>query len=119
MTFIALVERFIPSTPDARLLKRAQCDDARPAELMRMGAFTALAIALHNFPEGLATFVSALNEPGLGIPIVAAIAIHNIPEGIAVAAPVYQATAVGPKRSGWRWRRGWQSRSGRCWAGWC
>ena len=92
MTFIALVERFIPSTPDARMLKRAQCDDAWPAELMRMGAFTALAIALHNFPEGLATFVSALNEPGLGIPIVAAIAIHNIPEGIAVAAPVYQAT---------------------------
>ena len=59
---------------------------------MRMGVFTALAIAIHNFPEGLATFVSALQEPGVAIPIVAAIAIHNIPEGIAVSVPIYQAT---------------------------
>ena len=55
-------------------------------------ARTALAIAIHNFPEGLATFVSALQEPGLAVPIVAAIAIHNIPEGIAVSVPIYQAT---------------------------
>ena len=59
---------------------------------MRMGVFTALAIAIHNFPEGLASFVSALQEPGVAIPIVAAIAIHNIPEGIAVSVPIYQAT---------------------------
>lgn len=59
---------------------------------MRMGVFTALAIAIHNFPEGLATFVSALQEPGLAIPVVVAIAIHNIPEGIAVSVPIYQAT---------------------------
>ena len=57
-----------------------------------MGIFTALAIAIHNFPEGLATFVSALQEPGVAIPITAAIAIHNIPEGIAVSVPIYQAT---------------------------
>ena len=60
--------------------------------LMRMGVFTAMAIAIHNFPEGLATFVSALQEPSIAIPIVAAIAIHNIPEGIAVSVPVYHAT---------------------------
>lgn len=87
MALIAAVERCAP-----RPELRPRREGARPAELMRTGAFTALAIALHNFPEGLATFVSALHEPGLGIPIVAAIAIHNIPEGIAVAAPIYQAT---------------------------
>lgn len=59
---------------------------------MRMGVFTALAIGIHNFPEGLATFVSALQEPSVALPIVVAIAIHNIPEGIAVSVPIYQAT---------------------------
>ena len=64
----------------------------RPQKLMRMGVLTALAIAVHNFPEGLATFVSALQEPNVAIPIVAAIAIHHIPEGLAVSVPIYQAT---------------------------
>lgn len=71
-------------------------DDAesekKRSRLMRTGLFTALAIAIHNFPEGLATFVSALQEPSLAIPIVVAIAIHNIPEGIAVSVPIYYAT---------------------------
>ena len=62
------------------------------ANLMRMGLFTALAVGIHNFPEGLATFMAALSDPQLGIPIAVAIAIHNIPEGIAVAVPVYYAT---------------------------
>ena len=57
-----------------------------------MGVFTALAIAIHNFPEGLATFISAFQDPSVAIPIVVAIAIHNIPEGIAVSVPIYQAT---------------------------
>lgn len=61
-------------------------------KLMRMGVFTALAVGIHNFPEGLATFVSALQDPSVAIPIVAAIAIHNVPEGIAVSVPIYQAT---------------------------
>ena len=61
-------------------------------KLLRMGLFTALAITIHNFPEGLATFMSALYEPTLAIPIAVAIAIHNIPEGIAVSVPVYYAT---------------------------
>ncbi len=59
---------------------------------MRMGVFTALAIAIHNFPEGLATFTVALSDSSLGIPIAFAIAIHNIPEGIAVAVPIFYAT---------------------------
>jgi len=62
------------------------------SKLMRTGLFTALAIAIHNFPEGLATFVSALQEPSLAIPLVVATAIHNIPEGIAVSVPIYYAT---------------------------
>lgn len=60
--------------------------------LHRMGLFTALAIAIHNFPEGLATFAAALKDPHLGIAIAVAIAIHNIPEGIAVSVPIYYAT---------------------------
>ena len=59
---------------------------------MRMGLYTALAVGIHNFPEGLATFTAALGDPQLGIPIAIAIAIHNVPEGIAVAVPVYYAT---------------------------
>ncbi|WP_024620247.1 zinc transporter ZupT [Metaclostridioides mangenotii] len=66
--------------------------DLNNRRLMRTGLFTAIAIAIHNFPEGLATFVSALQEPSLAIPIVVAIAIHNIPEGIAVSVPIYYAT---------------------------
>ncbi|MEW6711839.1 MAG: zinc transporter ZupT, partial [Candidatus Riflebacteria bacterium] len=60
--------------------------------LMRMGIFTAMAIGIHNFPEGLATFLSALNDPTIGISIAVAIAIHNIPEGISVSIPIYYAT---------------------------
>ena len=57
-----------------------------------MGMFSALAIAIHNFPEGLATFMGALTDPTLGISIAVAVAIHNIPEGIAVSVPIYYAT---------------------------
>jgi ZIP family zinc transporter len=59
---------------------------------MRMGLFTALAIGIHNFPEGLATFLAALENPHLGIAIAIAIALHNIPEGISVSVPIFYAT---------------------------
>ena len=61
-------------------------------KLYRMGLFTALAIAIHNFPEGLATFTAAMTDPAIGLSIAIAIAIHNIPEGIAVSVPVYYST---------------------------
>ncbi|MDU1855333.1 MAG: zinc transporter ZupT, partial [Clostridium baratii] len=61
-------------------------------KLLRTGMFTALVIAIHNFPEGLATFVSALGDASIAIPITIAIAIHNIPEGISVSVPIYYAT---------------------------
>ena len=60
--------------------------------LHRLGLMSALAIAIHNFPEGIATFIGALNNPQMGAGITFAIAIHNIPEGIAVAIPIYFAT---------------------------
>jgi ZIP family zinc transporter len=62
------------------------------SKLHRMGVFTALAIGIHNFPEGLATFTATLTDPSLGIAIAVAIAIHNIPEGIAVSVPIYYAS---------------------------
>lgn len=58
----------------------------------RLGLLSALAIAVHNFPEGIATFIGALNDPEMGAGITFAIAIHNIPEGIAIAIPIYYAT---------------------------
>lgn len=60
--------------------------------LKQMGIFTALAIAIHNFPEGFATFLSTIEDPALGIAIGTAIAIHNVPEGISVSIPIYHAT---------------------------
>ncbi len=61
-------------------------------KLMRMGVFTALAIAIHNFPEGLVTFLTALEDPSLGVAIAIALALHNIPEGISVSVPIFYAT---------------------------
>ncbi|MDR3765796.1 MAG: zinc transporter ZupT, partial [Butyricicoccus sp.] len=91
IALIAIVDRCIPSYENPHEVKLIESEQ-QPEKLMRMGVFTALAIALHNFPEGLATFVSALQTPEVAIPIVIAIAIHNIPEGIAVSVPIYQAT---------------------------
>jgi zinc transporter, ZIP family len=61
-------------------------------KLLRMGLFTALAISIHNFPEGLATFLAALQDPSLGLAIAVAVALHNIPEGISVSVPIFYAT---------------------------
>ena len=63
-----------------------------PLKLMRLGMFTALAVTIHNFPEGLATFMAALHEPKTGLAIAIAVALHNIPEGISVAVPIYFAS---------------------------
>ena len=67
-------------------------DPKNTKALLRMGIFTALAIGIHNFPEGLATFMATLADPSLGVPIAVAIALHNIPEGLAVSVPIYYAT---------------------------
>lgn len=70
-------------------------------KLVRMGMNTAIAIALHNFPEGLATFVATLADPNVGAVLAIAIGIHNIPEGLCVALPIYYAT--GDRRKAFLW----------------
>ncbi|WP_137743096.1 zinc transporter ZupT [Robertmurraya siralis] len=97
MLLIALIDKFIPKQGNPHELKKVEDMDSdkkvvQDSALLKMGTFTALAIAIHNFPEGIATFTSALQDPALGVPIAIAIAIHNIPEGIAVSVPVYFAT---------------------------
>lgn len=94
---IAAIDKFVPSTENPHEFRKVEeinnkNSDIDRNKLMRMGTFTALAIAIHNFPEGLATFTSAIKDPALGIAIAVAVAIHNIPEGIAVSVPVYFAT---------------------------
>lgn len=98
MLLIGLIDKLVPDdanphdVKDTTTLAAAESNALEKSKLMRTGTFTALAIAIHNFPEGLATFVAALQETSIAIPVVAAIAIHNIPEGIAVSAPIYYAT---------------------------
>jgi ZIP family zinc transporter len=111
--FIAIIDKMIPSVENPHEMHKVEeieefdkktkdqvLTDQESKKLMRMGLFTALAIAIHNFPEGLATFTAALSNPSLGIAIAIAIAIHNIPEGIAVSIPVYYATGS-KKRAFW------------------
>jgi zinc transporter, ZIP family len=71
-----------------------------------MGLFTALAVAIHNFPEGFITFFTTLRDPMLGVSIAVAVAIHNIPEGIAVAVPIYYATGSRKKAFFWAFLSG-------------
>ncbi|MGL5541188.1 MAG: zinc transporter ZupT [Erysipelotrichaceae bacterium] len=115
MLLIGVIDKLIPSSENPHELHsieemnsdhpvethhRVQIEKRKEAQrthkLMRMGILTALAIGIHNFPEGLATFIAGLNDPTIAIPIALAIAIHNIPEGIAVSVPIYYAT--GSKR---------------------
>lgn len=97
VAFIAVIDWIIPAPENPHEFHHFQ-KDAPPMEktdlqpLRRTGIFLAGAIALHNFPEGLATFLSALHDPKLGIAIAVAIAIHNIPEGISVSVPIYFAS---------------------------
>lgn len=95
IALIALIDKLIPSHENPHEIKNIEeknLDPANNKKLLRMGLFSALAIAIHNFPEGLATFMAALSDPALGISIAVAIAIHNIPEGIAISVPIYYAT---------------------------
>ena len=85
--FIGLIDYFVPSAEGD--IGNLNEKESRTVALKRMGFMTALAIGIHNFPEGLATFTSALKDPHLGIAIAIAIAIHNIPEGIATSVPIY------------------------------
>jgi ZIP family zinc transporter len=100
LAVMALLYRFLPD------LEHPQLDDRHEAlsldedpssyyansSLLKAGIGVALAVTLHNFPEGMATFFLTLDDPQVGLSVAFAIAIHNIPEGIAVAVPIYYAT---------------------------
>ncbi|MBN1127918.1 MAG: zinc transporter ZupT [Chitinispirillaceae bacterium] len=94
---IAVIDKLIPEQQNVHeihgveelTVERRSAYDRR---LLRTGLVTALAIAVHNFPEGIATFAATLKDPLLGVSVAVAIGIHNIPEGIAVSVPVYYAT---------------------------
>ena len=102
---IAIIDKLIPSAENPHEIRSVECfydehgveicpipqKDSK-SKLMRTGIFTALAIGIHNFPEGLATFISGLQDATIAIPIGVAIAIHNIPEGLAVSVPIYFST---------------------------
>jgi len=97
IVFIGIIDKLVPAFENPHEVHRTEEMDApelaaKFKKLYRVGLFTALAIAIHNFPEGLVTFVSALKDTKLGIAIAVAIAIHNIPEGIAVSIPIFYAT---------------------------
>jgi ZIP family zinc transporter len=95
MLVVGIIDRLIPhnENPHEFAVEEQKKTPAKGNQkLMRIGVLTALALALHNFPEGIATFITALDDPQLGMTIAVAIAIHNIPEGIAVSMPIYFAT---------------------------
>ncbi|HDQ39530.1 MAG TPA: zinc transporter ZupT [Desulfonatronum sp.] len=93
--FIGVIDRLVPeyeNPHEIRSVTDMRQPNASRSKLHRMGIFAALAIAIHNFPEGMATFFATLHDPALGVAIAVAVALHNIPEGIAVAVPIYYAT---------------------------
>ena len=96
MLLIAIIDNVLPNEENPHHLHNVEeLNESKvhiEDNLMRTGIFTALAVGIHNFPEGLAAFISALQEPSIAIPITVAIAIHNIPEGISISAPIYYAT---------------------------
>lgn len=96
MFIMAIIDKLIPEGENPHEMYKVEnieeSNVKSEEKLLRTGVFTALAVGIHNFPEGLATFISALHDPSIAIPIAVAIAIHNIPEGIAVSVPIYYAT---------------------------
>lgn len=102
MGIITLIDFLVPEYENPHEASGLSLDSVTPATaamrgmgtdpLKKLGIMSALAIAIHNFPEGMATFIGGLNDAQTGIGITLAIAIHNIPEGIAVAIPIYYAT---------------------------
>ncbi|HSV26729.1 MAG TPA: zinc transporter ZupT, partial [Sedimentisphaerales bacterium] len=94
---IFLIDRLVPEAENPHEFREMGYEQAgtpvkQNPRLLRTGIFTALAIGIHNFPEGLATFAAAMTDARLGVFIAIAVAIHNIPEGISVSVPIFYAT---------------------------
>jgi len=103
MLVIAAIDRLVPSFENPHEPRRVEemTQEVKRQKLMRMGLLSAAAIMIHNFPEGLATFAAALQEPRIALSITVAVAIHNIPEGIAVSVPIFYATGSRRKALGY------------------
>ncbi len=114
MALIGLIDWFVPgaenphevrAVSEVEQMRREIAEhhghSGQSGKLLRMGMLAAVAIAIHNFPEGLATFIAALDNPRVGIAIAIAIALHNIPEGVSVAVPIFYATDSRAKAFGW------------------
>jgi ZIP family zinc transporter len=101
--FVGMVVMFAidVSIPHEFMAERQAGGDQAKNDLMRAGLLVALGLGIHNFPEGMATFAGALDDPNLGIAIAAAIALHNIPEGLAVSTPILAAT--GSRKQAFWW----------------
>ena len=125
MIFIAVIDKLVPEVENPHEVKKieemnlsessnvfeqgkepVQQGRGNTRHLMRMGTMTALVIGIHNFPEGLATFMSTIQDTGIGFSIAIAIAIHNIPVGIAVSVPIYYATGDRKKAFFWSFLSG-------------
>ena len=96
---MAIMYRVIPdlehpelTNPSTKLPGEEQPVLVADRMLFTAGLGVALAVTLHNFPEGMATFFLTLDDPQVGLSVALAIAIHNVPEGIAVVVPIYYAT---------------------------
>lgn len=100
MGFITFIDFFIPKTANPHEVHGVE-EMKKKHSLQRVGLVVALSLAIHNFPEGIATFISGLAGLDIAIPITIAIAIHNIPEGIAVSVPIYHATGNRKKAFWW------------------
>lgn len=101
---IGIIDRLVPDSinpHEPSTVGDGAEGDERRQRMMKMGVMTAIAISIHNFPEGFATFISGLTDPTVAIPVAFAIAIHNIPEGIAVAVPLREATGSRKRALGW------------------
>lgn len=89
-----LIDKLVPSHENPHEVRKVEEMDSpqHRDKVLRSGMLFALAVGIHNFPEGMAVFISGIADPGTGISIALAIAIHNIPEGITVSVPIYHAT---------------------------
>ena len=119
MGIIAIVDKLIPKSKNPHEAFKVEdidencitteCQEKRKMgkkRLMRTGILTAVVITIHNFPEGIVTFIAALTQPTLAIGVTIAIALHNIPEGIAVYTPIYYATGSKKKALLWSFLSG-------------
>lgn len=104
---VLLIDKLVPNNENPHEMHRIEeLDEAQKShqtvkpKLLRVGLVTAAVLAIHNFPEGMVTFLAGLKDVEIAIPIAIAIALHNIPEGISVSVPIYYATG-NRKRAFW------------------